>query len=203
VSARWAAVEAVLRKIEPNLDATSLAGIKVRLDPDKHRDFFARTEHPYMSRWQIDELRKVLEPALSELRQISPQAWAMLRLTALQQGTTIPTSPTSPHLFAPPSLVEHLEALLAAADKLGRPPPGVRPRLMVECAVAGVCAAVYFDLRRKPPTTSHPDQRTARPEPYHDLVEAVFEGWGLSGWRDRAPEAAIELRAAVQPKSAE
>jgi hypothetical protein len=192
------AVAVALRQIKPDIDADEVKAAWRRIDPDWHRAFFARAEFPYMSRWQITELRKVLGPAVSELRQISPQAWFILRTIAHKNGATLPASPKSPAWpFTPPGLVDHLEALLDAADELGRPPRGHRPGLRVERAVAGACAAVFFDLRRDCPTTSHPDQRVASVDPYHALVEAVFEGGHFDNWEDRAKEAASELRAVI------
>jgi hypothetical protein len=104
-------------------------------------------------------------------------------------------------VFAPPSLVEHLEAVLQAAEALGRPQRGPKSHLMVERAVAGACAAVYFDLKHKRPTTSHPKQRSSphsTPDPYHDLVKAVFTAWGLDYWQARAVEVAEEWHAALR-----
>jgi hypothetical protein len=196
ISDRWAAVEAVLRAIKPELDDASLKGIKARIDPDGHRRFFARGEHPYMTRWQIAALLAVLEPALAELWKISPQAWFLLRMAAQEKGVTLPVRPGAPP-GEHPALVEQLEALLAAAEGLRKPVRGRRPTLMVERAVAGACASVYFELRRQCPPTTHPDHRTRTPEPYHALVEAVFEGWRLTGWENRAVDAAKQLRAAI------
>jgi hypothetical protein len=194
---RWESVETALRKIQPEIAPETLEACKARIDPDRHRKVLERTEHSYLGRWQIDQLRRAVEPALKELREISPQAWIMLRMTAQQLGCTLPASPRQPSWFAPPALVDHLEAIVAAAEALGRPPRGPRPRLMLERAVAGQCAAVYFDLKRKPPTTSHPEQRVATVDPYHALLEAVFEGWELDNWEDRAKEAASELHTAI------
>jgi hypothetical protein len=218
---RWAAVEVALRLIEPDIDAASLEAAKARIDPDWHRQFYERVDQQNIpgyrpgavaagasqrhSRQQIQFLHEALRRTVPALRQIKPQAWTWLRLTAYSHGVTLPTDPDQnwqsmdperPHNLVP-SLVGQLEALLAAANELGRPRRGRPVGLMVERAVAGQCAAVFFDLRRKCPTTSHPDQRVATVDPYHVLVEAVFERWHLDHWEDRAKEAASELRAVI------
>ena len=195
---RRAAIEAVLRAIKPELDDASLKGIMARIDPDWHRTFFERTEPLHESRQQIAKLYAALAAALPVLRDVNPQAWIWLRMDAYNRsGVLLPYSPGQLHWFAPPGLIEQLEALLVASAELGAPRRGVRPKLMVERAVAGACASVYFDLCRRCPPTTHPDHRTRTPEPYHALVEAVFEGWHLTGWENRAVAAAKELRAAV------
>jgi hypothetical protein len=203
---RRAAVEVALRQIKPDLAAEAIKEIiEGRIDPDWHRAFYQRVDEQNIpgyrpgaatagasqrhSRRQIQFLHKALRRTVPAVRQIKPQAWIWLRLTAYNHGVTLPGSSDE--------LITQLEALLAAANELGRPRRGRPVGLMVERAVARACAQVFFDLRRECPTTSHPEQRVATVDPYHALVEAVFEGWLLDNWEDRAKEAAVELRAVM------
>jgi hypothetical protein len=201
----WAAVEVALRLIKTDLDADEIKAAKELVDPDWHRAFYERMDQQNIlggssgaaapgapqrrSGQQIQYLRKALRRTVPALRQIKPQAWIWLRLAAYSHGVTLPSNSDD--------LIEQLQDLLAAANEIGKGPRG-RPRtLRLERAVAGACAAVCFGLTRKCPTTSHPDQRVKTVDPYHALVEAVFEGWHFDHWEDRAKEAAVAWRAAM------
>ena len=94
--------------------------------------------------------RNVLAPAVAELQKISPQAWFVLRMSAHDNGMSLPSSPKQPHLSAPPSLAEHLAAAVEAADALGPLPRGRPPGVMLERAVAGAAASVFHHLRARP-----------------------------------------------------
>jgi hypothetical protein len=181
-----------------------LGAIKAQLDPDRHREFYAsvaRQNVPGAFGWiepkdirrrshqQIEFLHKSLRGTVPAVRQIGPQAWMWLRMAALAKGVALPSTASE--------MVRQLEALQAAARELARPPVGRPIKLTLERAIAGACASVYWRLAGECPTLARPDRYAGRPNPYHALVEAVFEWGELKGWEQRAVSAAKELHVVI------
>jgi hypothetical protein len=200
----WARIDKALLAIKPDLDEVGLRACRRRIDPDGHyyaADIDAQAQQSKDELARLNKALVALRPALDEFRaaldSLCQPTTLLLRQAAHQHRVRFP-----PEL---PGLEETVSATVAANETIAKSGVLRRRKLATKVArsVADAVAGVYFDLTGRTPTTSHPDQRTT-PEPYHDLMEAVFDGrWVIAGlpepvklknWKELATKAAEHLR---------
>jgi hypothetical protein len=174
----WARIDRVLLEIKPDLDDVGLAAIRSRIDPAAHHWATDTDEQALQSAAELTRLHEAARELQAAWGRLTPPTVLLLRQAAHQHEDDLSAA---------------LATLDSAIDTIKRARVLRRGYLAprVARAVAAAIAGVYFDLAGRTPTTSHPDQRTT-PEPYHELVQAVFETFELKNWKERATEAAKE-----------
>jgi hypothetical protein len=157
-----------LEAIKPGIDQCEIAACLARLEPPRNPGEIPRAD-------EIERFRQALD-------KIGPASWLMIAMTAVKAG-----------YYLPSSLGRMARITEEAAAGIGRQR---RSCAWAGRAVAGACAAVYFDLKHKAPQTINYRQLGGC-NAYGRLCEAVFEAYGLPGWGWAAEEAARELQAVL------
>jgi hypothetical protein len=160
------ALEAI--KLGVSDDQRQIAAILARLEPPQEPGAPPRAQ-------EVERFRQALD-------KIGPASWLMIAMTAAEAG-----------YYLPSSLDRMAGITTEAAAGIGR---RRRSCALAERAVAGSCAAVYFDLAHEaPPIVNY--RQLGGCNRYGRLVEAVFAAHDLPGWSWAAEEAARELRAVL------